>query len=335
MRVGVVGAGLIGTKRVEAIRRLPGHDVVWIVDCDAARAEALAATCGARHASAWEAMVGDPQVDAVIVAIYHDHAPQVAVAALEAGKHVLCEKPLGRTAAEARAIVASARRARRCLKTGFNYRHYPGIAKAHRLVRDGAIGTLRYLRMLLGHGARPEYDKEWRVHPSLGGGGALLDPGVHCLDLLRWFVGEPRVASIYRMNAFWSTPFEDNVFVTFRCDDAVTATLQSSITEWRNQFRFEIMGTDGSIVVDGRGGSYGPQRLRHAPRWWWLQTPPAREIEETFPDGDASFTEETREFFAAIAEGREPLGSGVDGLRVAEIVDALYQAPNPFEVRFP
>ncbi|MDO8462170.1 MAG: Gfo/Idh/MocA family oxidoreductase, partial [Deltaproteobacteria bacterium] len=200
------------------------------------------------------------------------------------------------------------------------------------LMQQKVIGDIRIVRMVLGHGARPGYDKEWRTDPEKGGGGALLDPGVHCLDLMRWFCGEPHRASFYPLNAFWPIRHEDNALALFQFDNNVTAFIQSSITEWRNKFRLEIIGTDGYINVEGRGGSYGPQRIAYAQKWWWLKSPPAEEIVETYPDGDESFYEETKEFIAAIREERQPIGNGKDGLRAAEIIDQLYEAKNRYDI---
>ncbi|MBI2339909.1 MAG: Gfo/Idh/MocA family oxidoreductase [Deltaproteobacteria bacterium] len=324
----------MGTNRVEAFRRIPQTSVRRVVDLNESSAEKLAATCHAQYSTRWEDVVRDPDLDAIIVAIYHNVSFAVTRAALEFGKHVLCEKPLGRTAEEALVLVQQAKASGRILKTGFNYRHYPGIRKAHRLVLERSIGDLRYLRMILGHGARPGYDREWRTDAIQGGGGALLDPGIHCLDLIRWFCGEPRRASCHRMNAFWKTPYEDNAFTTFETEGGIIAFVQTSITEWRNKFSFEAIGTDGYIKVEGRGGSYGPQTIRHAPRWGWLKTPPAEETLETFPEGDESFYEETKEFVNSIREDREPLGNGRDGLRAMEIIERIYHAKNPHDILF-
>lgn len=328
----VVGAGLIGTQRVKALARLPGTQIKWIVDLDEKKGRELSQTCGAQYSSRWEEVAGDSSVNAIIVCVYHDTAPQVSLAALKNKKHVLCEKPLGRNAKEALALVNQAEQNQRILKTGFNYRHYPGIAKAYQLMQQKVVGDIKIMRIVLGHGGRPGYEKEWRTDPEKGGGGALLDPGVHCLDLMRWFCGEPRRASFYPSNAFWPIRHEDNALALFQFDNNVTTFVQSSITEWRNKFRLEIIGTDGYIRVEGRGGSYGAQQLTYAPKWWWLKSPPAEEVVETYPNGDESFYEETKEFVEAIRQGRQPIGNGRDGLRVAEIVDQLYEAKNRHDI---
>lgn len=99
----------------------------------------------------------------------------IAVAALERGKHVLCEKPLGRNVSEAQRMVDAARVHYVVLKTGFNHRHHPAIWKAHELCTSGAIGPLMFLRCVYGHGGRPGYDKEWRADPDLAGGGEFRE----------------------------------------------------------------------------------------------------------------------------------------------------------------
>jgi predicted dehydrogenase len=127
----------------------------------------------------------------------------VTIASLESGKHVLCEKPLGRNFAEAEQMVAAAGKTGRILKTGFNHRHHPAVWKARELVRQGAIGPLMFIRAVYGHGGPPGYEKEWRADANLSGGGELLDQGVHILDLCRWFMSDFAEAFALTGTFFW------------------------------------------------------------------------------------------------------------------------------------
>ena len=190
LNVGVVGCGLIGRRRAFVANQNKGTRLTAVADVDIEQAQAIAGETGARATTDWQDIVSDPDIDVVVVATPNRFLMPVSVAALQAGKHVLCEKPPGRNATETAAMVQAARENDRTLKVGFNHRYHPAIWKAHELVDEGAIGELMYGRAVYGHGGRPGYDQEWRADPNLSGGGEMLDQGVHIVDLFRWFMGD-------------------------------------------------------------------------------------------------------------------------------------------------
>jgi len=324
MRVGIVGCGLIGGRRAVAARAA-GDTVVAAADRDPARAKALASGANATWTSSWEEVVVDDRVDVVVVATSNDGLLPIGCAALEAGKHVLCEKPLGRNAAEAAALVAAAKNAGRLLKTGFNHRHHPAIREAHELCAKGAIGELTSIRATYGHGGRPNYDQEWRADPVIAGGGELLDQGVHLVDLCRWFLGDFSEVAGMVATWFWNVlPLEDNGFALLRTPSGQIASIHSSWTQWKNLFRLEIFGVDGYVHVEGLGGSYGVERLTHGRRR--AESGPPQETSWQFEGVDESWDREWQEFIQAIRERRRPLGDGSDGLAAALLIDAIYES---------
>jgi predicted dehydrogenase len=269
--VGIVGAGRIGARRAEVLSRMPGARLVAVADVDTARAETLARAFGSRAYAEPQAVIGARDVDAVIVATPHQWLAPVAKAALDAGKHVLCEKPLARTPAEAAGLVAAAAQSRCALKTGFNHRYHPAIAEAHRLASEGRIGRLLVLRCRYGHGGRAGYEREWRAD-RLSGGGELLDQGVHALDLFRWFAGEFTEVTAMLSSAFWPIEVEDNVFCLLRSAEGATASLHASWMQWKNLFSFEVFGDRGYLVVDdehARDGNYAP--IQAGVQHWLLE----------------------------------------------------------------
>ncbi len=324
MKVGIVGAGLIGSKRADAISRIPGVELSLQADLDLGRASVCCAKYGGQPTCDWRDIVLSSDLDLVIIATQHDAAVPIAISALEHGKHVLCEKPLGRNASESLQIVQAAERAGKILKAGFNYRYYPHVKKARSLVDEGYIGSLQYVKMVLGHAARPDYDKEWRVDAHAGGGGALLDPGIHLVDLSRYFLGNLNASSQALQNAYWKTPFEDNAFVLLTTPEGRTASLHASTTEWKNTFTIDLFGTDGYIKLQGRCGFYGRPKISYNKRWAWLNENDNVEKTEEYPDQDDSFFEETIEFIDAVRTNRQPNGSGYDALEAAKIIDLVY-----------
>ncbi len=324
LRVGIVGCGLIGSRRAASAVAC-GDRIVLVSDLVPDRASALAQTHGARIAGSWEELVASNELDVVVAATFNSALAPVTAAALATGKHVLCEKPFGRNAAEAEALLHAAAEAEGIVKVGFTLRHHEAIAHAHRLVCSGGIGEPVALRCAYGHGGRPGYDREWRADPELAGGGELLDQGVHVVDLARWFLGEFATVTGTVDTWFWDIrPLEDNSFALLRTAAGRTASLHTSWTQWKNLFRLEVIGTDGLLTVDGLGGSYGVERLVHARRR--LEGGPPDQTERRVVNPDAAWRHEWVEFRSAALEGREPIGSAVDGYEAARLVDAVYRS---------
>jgi predicted dehydrogenase len=289
-------------------------------------------------------VVNCDDIEAVVVATSNKSLLPIAVAALQHGKHVLCEKPPGRNYLETEQMVSASKKAGRVLKIGFNHRHHPAVWKAHEMCASGEIGALMFVRAVYGHGGRPGYDKEWRANADLSGGGELLDQGVHVVDLCRWFIGDFHEAIGFIGTYFWDLGFfetvdhrllsappgqphqqlEDNAFVLLRAQDGRVAQFHTSWTQWKNHFLFEVLGRDGYVRVDGLGGSYGTEKLtigRRRPE----SGPPAEETFE-FPGPDLSWQCEWQEFTSAIRTGREPLANGEDGLQTMRTLAAIYES---------
>lgn len=324
MRIGIVGCGLIGNRRA-LVAKATGDEVLLVVDINLECARKTATAVGADWTEDWHEAVNHPLIEALVVATTNKSMLPVTLAALANGKHVLCEKPLGRNAKEAKEMVSAMRQTNRMLKVGFNHRHHPAIWKAQKLVQAGKIGPLVSIRAAYGHGGRPGYDQEWRGNADLAGGGELLDQGVHIVDLCRWFLGDFAQVSGMLGTWFWQVaPLEDNGFALLRTARGQVATIHTSWTQWKNLFRFEVFGRDGYLLVNGLGGSYGTETLilgRRRPE----SGPPIEETWE-FSGPDISWQAEWEEFKAAIAEKRQPLGNGQDGYRAARIIDAIYAA---------
>jgi predicted dehydrogenase len=322
--VALIGAGLQARRRAAPIAEDRRFKIATVIDRDEAKAKRLAEAYGAAAGTDWRAAVADPSIEIVQVLTYPDSHAEISIAALEAGKHVLCEKPLTRTEDEARALVAAAERSGRILKCGFNHRHHPAVLEAHRLFEAGAIGKPAFGRARYGIGGRQGVEKEWRSDPAIVSGGQLMEQGIHVIDLFRWFLGD-----VSRVTGFTSTtrwpiaPLEDNGFALLETAAGAIASVHSSLTQWTNLFEFEVYGEKGSLVVSGLGASYGVETLtiaEHDPSGPFSH----RTIE--YRGGDVSWKGEWDELVAAIDGKREPLGNGDDGLQAMRIVNAAYAA---------
>ena len=324
MRIGIIGAGLQGERRAQALVGLPDTEIAIITAKEKAGAESLAARMKCEAGAGWETVVRRKDIDVVIVCTPPDIHAEITLAALDEGKHVLCEKPLARTVAEGEAMMASANAKRLVLKCGFNHRHHPAIMAAKKLFDEGAIGDPVFLRSVYGICGRPGYEKEWRADPKITSGGQLMEQGIHVIDLFRWFLGEIEDVSAEVGTAYWPiAPLEDNAFVICRSAHGVCASLHSSVTQWKNVFSFEVYGKQGYLAVEGLGGGYGTEKLIKGITSF--DKPFAYDTTE-FRGGDISWKQEWLTFLSAIKSGQEPIGSAKDGLESLRVVFAAYES---------
>jgi predicted dehydrogenase len=287
-------------------------------------ARQLAEVHGAAVEPDQAALVRRADLDAVIVATTNDALAPCAMAALEAGKHVLLEKPGGRGPAELRPLRQQAARSGRVLGIGFNHRFHPAFQRARRIIAEGSLGPLMYIRARYGHGGRPGYDREWRADPARAGGGELLDQGVHLVDLCRWLGGEFDLEYGSAGTFFWDMPVEDNGFLLLRSPDGRRkAWLHASCTEWKNLFDFELFFRNGKVEVWGLGRSYGTEELRIY-RMKPEMGPPDLQV-ESFPGEDVSWRDEFIAFREEIEGSSTDLGTPADAERALTIVHEAYR----------
>ncbi|MGC1581028.1 MAG: Gfo/Idh/MocA family oxidoreductase, partial [Candidatus Acidiferrales bacterium] len=298
----------MGRKRAAALG--PEAELVCVADAYLEAARDLALQYGAKWeggAACWRTLIAQ-NVDVVIVSTSHVALAAISIAALNADKHVLVEKPAGRTVSELFALRRVQCDHDSVLRVGCNHRFHPGIAQARDWLGAGLIGDVLHIKARYGHGGRRGYESEWRMRPALSGGGELIDQGVHLIDLCNWLVGAFELEWGDISAQHWKSPVEDNALVVLR-RGPVRATLQVSCTEWVNTFEFEIFGALGKIAVKGLGRSYGPEKARLTVLDETEMWPPARDGTIVYEDKDVSWRAEWLGFVAAIeASKRGPVG---------------------------
>jgi 1,5-anhydro-D-fructose reductase (1,5-anhydro-D-mannitol-forming) len=262
-RIAVVGCGFMGTKRLEAIDVL--REATLAATVDPVR-EPPPGTAAPHYRNLSE--LSPESYDAAIIAVPHDAAPALTQAILAAGKPVLAEKPLATSTAVARKLEELAGEIPSPSFVGYNYRFLPTVRDVTRIAADGRLGRLRSIDMLIGHGGHPESGEGWKLDPGRAGGGVLLDPGVHLLDLLLRVAPGASCTAVEATEGFWGTGIEEDVALTFRTDMLIV-TLRVSHIRWINTFRIEMFGEDGYCLAEGRGGNYGPLSIRLGKRWGW------------------------------------------------------------------
>ena len=194
-RVGVIGAGSIARAHLEAYAANPDVEIIAISDINAARARAVAQEFGASrsYADAHELLAQD-DIDGVSVCTWNDSHATWTIAAVEAGKHVLVEKPIARTVAEATAIQDAVSRSDRVVQVGFVRRHSPNCQVLKSFIDAGQLGEMYYAKASLIR--RMGNPGGWFADKEIAGGGPLLDIGIHVLDLAWYLMGCPKAVSV-------------------------------------------------------------------------------------------------------------------------------------------
>jgi predicted dehydrogenase len=215
LSVGMVGYAFMGAAHSQAWRNAPRFfelplrvQMSAVAGRDEAKVAAAAAQLGWESTeTSWQALVARDDIDLIDVCTPGDTHAEIAIAALEAGKHVLCEKPLANTVEEAEAMVAAAEKAKASgvrSMVGFTYRRVPAIALARKLVADGRLGTIHHVRAqyLQDWIVDPEAPLSWRLDKSKAGSGALGDIGAHIVDLAQFITGDTIATVTGRLETF-------------------------------------------------------------------------------------------------------------------------------------
>jgi predicted dehydrogenase len=329
-RVGflVIGVGYLGAQRAAAVASARGTRLAAVVDTDAAVARAVARRHGVEAVRDLDEGLRRPGVDAVVVATPHaDHFEQ-ALAALEAGKHVLCEKPLAVCPDDARMLALRADELRLRLATGFNHRFYPPVVDALRLAGDWQIGRVETVRAEIRHMASPRFLASWHTDVGRSGGGTMMDNGPHACDLIRKFLGEVVAAQgCRRESVALPRGCEVEAFALFRDFDQGVAELRSSWVQPTGYLTVEVRGSEGWLRVET-----APWRLtgvlssgRRVRRGYGLERLAERAFRARF-GCERSLVREVEAFIAPTATLPRPEATGWDGCRVTEMIDAVYRS---------
>ena len=363
--IGMVGYAFMGRAHSQAWRNVASFfdlplrpRMAAICGRDQAAVAAAAAGLGwPAWETDWKRLVQRDDVDLVDVCTPGSSHAEISIAALEAGRHVLCEKPLANTVEEARAMAAAAERAAtggvRAM-VGFNFRRVPAVALARELVAAGRLGPIRHVRAayLASHALDPELPLAWRHQASEAGSGALGDLGAHAVDLAQHLAGD-RIAGVSALTetfvrerplpggggARGPVTVDDAALFIARFGGGALGSFEATrlAAGHTEGLAVELNGELGSVVWEL--GAFNELRLFDATEE--PATQGFRRIQVTraghpyagawWPDGHSigyehTFTHEVRDLLQAIADGRDPEPTFADGLQVQEVLDAVQRS---------
>lgn len=321
LNVAVIGCGLIGRKRANALKGIADLRVCF--DINSSAAKQFAVEFEISEANSIEEILVNKKIDVVFIATQHDSLSGIAKRALALGKSVFIEKPGGLNFLELSEVAKVAEENNLHVRIGYNHRHHRGIRKAIQMTHSGDIGKVLFLRARYGHGGRIGYDKEWRADKNLSGGGELIDQGTHLLDLSIAFLGDLSLEYGSTPNYFWNMEVEDNAFLVLKNKSGATAFLHASCTEWKNTFSLEVYGQFGKLEINGLGGSYGIEKLIHYKMLPEMGPPETQSWE--FPMPDDSWRSEVTEFINDIQSGLRNSSNLNSSLDILKIVGQTYE----------
>lgn len=324
LRVGIAGFGKMGQIRARSLQAA-GCEIVCVYDVQ------YPDEVPYRKAPSVEAIIADPDIDAVVVCLPNFLNFEVTTGALRAGKHVFCEKPPCFNASEMREIIGVEKASGKVLMYGFNHRHHPAIRKMKELVDGGTFGRVLWMRGRYGKSVDASYFSTWRSTPELAGGGILLDQGIHMLDLFLYIGGQP-FDEIKAMvsNLYWKMPgLEDNVFALLRnSQSGLSVSFHSTMTQWRHLFSLEVFMERGYLVLNGlktSSNSYGEEVLTWATNRSVAPAATWEDEERVHYEVDYSWDDETELFLASVHHGAPvTFGSSAQALEVMELIERIY-----------
>jgi predicted dehydrogenase len=334
VKFAIIGAGAIAHLRKGAIEALHGSALAGVFDTVLDRAASLAGP--ARVYASLEDVLSDGTVDTVVVCTPPNTHEDIAVAAIRAGKHVIVEKPMAPTLEACRRMITAARDAGRVLTVGFNHRYFPAIKELRASIASGRLGELSHVRGYTGHTGLSEFKAEWMYAKDVMGGGALLDNGIHMIDLVHHLMGPVKDVCGRIQDRTWQLDrVEDNGMALLGGMDGTIGSVAASWTEWKGyHFYVEAYGTRGmarayyapmhfmEVTMDRPGGA------RRKRRNFYLPTIFAEKFRGWQSTAVQTLMEEMTDFIT-LTEGRAPAGpiaSAVDGFRSIEIAQAVYRS---------
>jgi predicted dehydrogenase len=322
LRVGLVGVGAAAqVSHIPALKRIEDLELAWLCDRDPEKASRVAQKFQiARATNRLDDLLSDDSLDAIDICTPNFlHAP-MATAALEAGKHVLCERPLARSGEEARQMARAARKADRVLMCAVQHRFRPDAQLLRTFVEKGDLGEIfhskaGWLRQ------RTEWDSdEWRRQKRESGGGVVLDLGFQMLDLSLWVLGGPKVESVTAgVHRQRKGEVEDSATAFLRLENGATLTLELTwgLLMEKDFAYLNLFGSGGAALLN-------PFRLHKGMHGALVNVTPT--LDTMRNQYKQSVEAQIAHFAESLRKGQRPMGEAEEILPVMELMDAIYRS---------
>ncbi|MFH1924714.1 MAG: Gfo/Idh/MocA family oxidoreductase [Planctomycetota bacterium] len=309
LRWGILGAGRIARKFAGQLPQTPRAELAAVGSRSGDSARRFCEEFGGTHHAGYDELLADPGVDAVYLSLPNGLHHEWTIRSLEAGKHVLCEKPIAATAAEAQEMFAAAERHGRILIEAFMYRCHPAVEKLIQMVRDGAIGRLKLIRTHFTYN-RPEPADDIRFQVQLAGG-SLMDIGCYTINLARALAGgEPK--GVHAVAHLHPSGVDDYAAGCLEFDGGVLAAFTCGMTVEADRTTYAC-GSEGYVAIDFPWFSDGTFRLVKGEEAEMIRAEASRDV----------YALEAEAFARSVQDGAEPWISKADTLGNMRVLDEL------------
>ena len=321
-KCGIIGYGVMGQIRHQTCNLIDEFEVKKIYDINSSlisNKELIALTP--------DEIINDPSIDVIFIATPNYLNKNLTVSSLKKNKNVFCEKPPALSSNDILDIQKIEHDS--TLMYGFNHRHHESVSKCKEIIESGEFGKILWLRGRYGKSVDHNFFKNWRADSSKSGGGILMDQGIHMLDLFLFFCGDFDVVKSVVSNSYWNSEIEDNVFAVLKNSKKnISASLHSTMTQWRHLFSLEIFLESGYMVINGlntSSGTYGKEELSIAKK---RTKPPAAtwKDEKKFLYNDNFWLTEMLYFLKNIKKKTSPeMCNSDDAFKILQLIERIYK----------
>ena len=334
VKFGIIGTGGMGRSHLSSMVTLDSVDIVALCDVNRESVESLAAEHSCRAYTDYRDLLEAGDCEAVLVATPHYQHADIGIACLDAGLHVIVEKPICVDKAEAERLIAAHRDPKQLFSSVFNLRSMPTFRKIKQLITDGELGQISRINWIVTDWFRTEFyyrSAEWRATWAGEGGGLLVNQCPHQLDMLYWLFGMPsRVRGFCHFGKWHDIEVEDDVTAYMEYANGATGVFIGSTGEFPGTNRLEISAEMGKVVLENNKLTFGRlessvrEYCRDAEEVWGR--PEARNVDIPCEEGGNGSFEILKNFIDAILNGTGLIAPAKEGVYSVELANAILQS---------
>ncbi len=315
LKFALIGTGGIAQTYAHAFQQSNCCQLVAVADVREDAAKAFTEPFGARSFSDYQTLAENSEIDAVIIATPPDSHPEIAMNFMLRGVHVLCEKPLCLSVAEAKAMIEMAETSNVIFTMATKFRYREDVVKAKAIIGSGVLGEI--VQFENAFTAKVEMSKRWNSNREIAGGGVLIDNGTHSVDIIRYFLGAIREVLAVETSGTQNLPVDENVKLLAKTANGVVASVDLTwgINKELPNF-ISVYGTNGTLHIGWRESKY---KLNSSPDWTVIGTG---------YDKVQAFRAKIENFRNAILGKEELLIKPEDALASVEVIEAAYKSLN-------
>jgi len=325
IKVGIIGFGKMGQIRAQALASSGRAQIMSIYEKTNLPKDINYTT--SKNASD---IICDSIIDTVFICTPNFLNKALTIKTLKAGKNIFCEKPPAFNSKDVKEIIEVEKKSGKKLMYGFNHRHHESIQYMKNLIDSNEFGNVIWLRGRYGKSVDHSFFDTWRAKKDLAGGGILLDQGIHMLDLFIMLGGSFDSVKADVSSHYWKLGIEDNVFAIYKnTKTGISASLHSTMTQWRHLFSLEVFLEKGYLVLNGlktSSGTYGDEVLSIAKNRSRAPAATWEDEERIIFETNNSWEAEINHFIDAIENNTEiKIGNSDDALSVMKLIDKTYE----------